>query len=109
MQLALITTEHTTPNMWEAHYLVTCFKCKRTWREEQTHETEHHVCWKSHYGYTLNGHKTGPTPYFYGLYKKTKIRATYSEHTKCDARCTTAKGPACNCSCGGQNHGSMCL
>jgi len=25
---------------------------------------------------------------------------------KCDARCTTAKGFKCECSCGGKNHGS---
>jgi hypothetical protein len=24
----------------------------------------------------------------------------------CDARCTNAKGPSCNCSCGGANHGA---
>lgn len=23
----------------------------------------------------------------------------------CDIRCTSAKGPECNCSCGGLNHG----
>lgn len=25
--------------------------------------------------------------------------------TPCDARCTGAKGPDCNCMCGGLNHG----
>lgn len=25
---------------------------------------------------------------------------------KCDARCTGAKGPACDCSCAGRNHGA---
>jgi hypothetical protein len=24
----------------------------------------------------------------------------------CDARCTSARGPSCNCKCGGKNHGS---
>jgi hypothetical protein len=28
---------------------------------------------------------------------------------KCDARCTNAKGPNCDCSCGGKNHGSGML
>ncbi len=30
------------------------------------------------------------------------------EHTAaiCDARCTSARGPICNCKCGGQHHGS---
>lgn len=30
---------------------------------------------------------------------------TVPEH-KCDARCTSARGHVCNCSCGGKNHGS---
>jgi len=33
------------------------------------------------------------------------IVARVSEH-KCDARCTSAKGHNCECSCGGENHGS---
>jgi hypothetical protein len=28
-------------------------------------------------------------------------------HTPCDGRCTGAQGPACDCQCGGENHGSM--
>lgn len=28
------------------------------------------------------------------------------ERCKCDARCTNARGPNCECSCGGANHGS---
>lgn len=27
----------------------------------------------------------------------------------CDARCTNARGPSCDCSCGGRNHGSQLL
>ena len=27
----------------------------------------------------------------------------------CDARCTNARGPSCDCSCGGVNHGSKAL
>jgi hypothetical protein len=29
--------------------------------------------------------------------------------TPCDGRCTSAKGPSCDCSCGGRNHGSNLL
>lgn len=25
---------------------------------------------------------------------------------ECDARCINAKGPSCDCSCGGENHGA---
>lgn len=33
-----------------------------------------------------------------------KIQAVRND-TKCDARCTSAKGFQCECSCGGENHG----
>lgn len=33
------------------------------------------------------------------------IKGTVTE-CPCDGRCTSAKGPNCDCSCGGQNHGS---
>jgi len=32
------------------------------------------------------------------------IKAIRSDHA-CDARCTSAKGHNCECSCGGENHG----
>ncbi len=28
------------------------------------------------------------------------------EHCACDARCTNAMGPSCDCACGGENHGT---
>lgn len=35
-----------------------------------------------------------------------RVRGVYSEKHKCDARCTHSKGPSCECSCGGKNHGA---
>ena len=35
----------------------------------------------------------------------TAIRGRYSAVHACDARCIYAKGPNCECSCGGANHG----
>lgn len=35
----------------------------------------------------------------------TRVRGFVTEHV-CDARCTGAKGPNCECSCGGKNHGN---
>ena len=32
------------------------------------------------------------------------IEGQYSPRTKCDIRCTSAKGHKCNCQCGGKNH-----
>lgn len=34
-----------------------------------------------------------------------RVKGTYSESHKCDARCLNAKGHDCTCSCGGANHG----
>lgn len=36
----------------------------------------------------------------------TSLDATYNPVKECSARCTGATGPACDCSCGGENHGS---
>ncbi len=38
-----------------------------------------------------------------------ELRVTVNRTTRCDARCTHAKGFICDCSCGGKNHGSMTL
>lgn len=32
--------------------------------------------------------------------------AIKNERVKCDARCTSARGHTCECSCGGKNHGA---
>lgn len=34
------------------------------------------------------------------------LDGTVVEGHVCDARCTSARGPSCDCSCGGKNHGS---
>lgn len=34
------------------------------------------------------------------------VNGTYSERHKCNAKCTGAIGPDCECSCGGANHGA---
>lgn len=37
-----------------------------------------------------------------------KHRVTiFHEEVPCDGRCTNAQGPSCDCSCGGENHGSQ--
>lgn len=35
----------------------------------------------------------------------TEVKGTVTD-CPCDGRCTSAKGPNCDCSCGGANHGS---
>ena len=34
---------------------------------------------------------------------------TLTERSVCDERCTNARGPSCECKCGGENHGSRLL
>lgn len=34
------------------------------------------------------------------------IRGTVNQDVKCDGKCRSAKGCNCDCSCGGENHGS---
>jgi hypothetical protein len=34
------------------------------------------------------------------------VKGTYNPDHPCDARCTSAKGHVCTCSCGGANHGA---
>lgn len=34
------------------------------------------------------------------------VKGKFVAEHKCDARCTSAKGHSCECSCGGKNHGS---
>ncbi len=34
------------------------------------------------------------------------VNYKHKEGHKCDARCMNARGPNCECSCGGENHGS---
>lgn len=44
-----------------------------------------------------------------GCEKPVAVVAVSGKHNPdhpCDARCTSAKGPSCECSCGGANHGA---
>ncbi len=35
----------------------------------------------------------------------TRVDGRHNDEVRCDARCEGAKGPSCECSCGGANHG----
>jgi hypothetical protein len=35
------------------------------------------------------------------------VAGTYSANHPCGARCLASKGPTCECSCGGKNHGAL--
>ncbi len=38
--------------------------------------------------------------------KWAEVKGTYKHGIRCDARCQYAKGPDCECSCSGANHGA---
>jgi hypothetical protein len=38
-------------------------------------------------------------------FKWEQVKGTYSHGIRCDARCQYARGPQCDCSCAGANHG----
>lgn len=38
-----------------------------------------------------------------------RLKATFSAVHECNAKCLSSKGPSCECSCGGKNHGSSHL
>ncbi len=39
-------------------------------------------------------------------FKFVSVRGKVSPKHTCDARCEASKGPSCECSCGGKNHGA---
>lgn len=41
--------------------------------------------------------------------KSSHVQGRYAPEHTCDGRCEAAKGPDCECSCGGANHGKKYL
>lgn len=39
-------------------------------------------------------------------WKMQQVSGTYNADIKCGSKCRNSKGPQCDCSCGGANHGS---
>jgi hypothetical protein len=56
--------------------------------------------------YDLNGLGVAARCPDHGVYKLSYLKGHLAPDHKCDARCTTATGPSCDCSCGGANHGA---
>ncbi len=50
--------------------------------------------------------ESGLCPTCHRAMKHGKLVAHLAPEHKCDARCTGARGPNCECSCGGANHGA---
>jgi hypothetical protein len=71
------------------YYIGTCTRCHTTQRREQAGYAR---CKKSTCSATVTMHP---------------IKAQYHAGTRCDARCMSAQGPECLCSCAGRNHGRL--
>lgn len=56
--------------------------------------------------YILNGMNVCARCPEHGVYRLQPIKGRLVPDHKCDARCTSATGPKCDCSCGGANHGA---
>ena len=100
--------------MTEYHVLYRCTKCKRVERRTYVRESSHvlnnrgAVIRTNHVYTTLDGvrmwYETEPVDCCGGQMKSAKVVGRESDHV-CDARCTNATGPNCECSCKGKNHG----
>lgn len=56
--------------------------------------------------FILNGVAVSARCAEHGVYRLRPLNGRTVEAIKCDARCTGATGPKCDCSCGGANHGA---
>lgn len=56
--------------------------------------------------FILNGIAVSARCPDHGVYRLQSLRGRVVESVACDARCTGARGPKCDCSCGGANHGA---
>lgn len=55
---------------------------------------------------TVDGQRLGPTACPCGRpIRFTPVKGRLVAEIECGSRCTGATGPACDCSCGGKNHG----
>ena len=93
-------------------YAVKCRGCKERFITEVAYYTdlaEVHSCekieaWKSARPLgpdkDRNNYRTASQ-----WFKWDTVRGSYNEEKFCDGRCMGAKGPNCECSCGGENHG----
>lgn len=102
-----------------AKVLVRCKDCKRNaWVHFATTESNGrttHTHTGTGYTATNNQRNLIQTAYAIAINSSPKcqdhirtahtVDGTYNPDRTCDARCMGAVGPACSCSCGGENHG----
>ena len=107
----LFSTEPDDAAPETARVLYRCRSCEhrtghaRLWRE--TFRVQQHL-WTATDGRTHRGFEP-PVSSCGGCQRPTRgatIRGQFSAAHRCDSRCIYAKGPDCECSCGGANHGA---
>lgn len=99
--------------------LYRCHHCEhrtghtRLWRETLRHTTARADGFQPHLWTSADGstHRAidAPPSACRDCHRPTRgqaIRGRFSAAHRCDARCIYAKGPDCECSCGGANHGA---
>lgn len=98
-----------------AIYIGKCRKCSHTSRahvaDVQTYDSATGRTYTGHKVDTARPFRAGNGPFAakcptHGVYPLRALQGRTVETIKCDARCTGAHGPKCDCSCGGKNHGA---
>jgi hypothetical protein len=106
LQLDMFTTLALPTHDHAETYIGTCGQCKRTSRTTAEHVTAYgsqrfahcpHGCTYTAPGMNRHGKRVSIE------YKR--IQGTYNPRIRCGAKCQTATGPTCECSCEGRNHG----
>lgn len=82
-----------------ARWIGRCPKCKAVVKIEETAEQTVSGWWIEH-----TRRRACPACGGHGILKM--VMGTVSDR-KCNATCQNAKGPSCDCSCGGENHGHL--
>jgi hypothetical protein len=98
------TTVSTTPLLGKGQHCKTPIRIVLTAEEQRTRHAgrsevrfNHHMLqWQAHCPRcTEHGHWIWLVP----------VRGTHNARKTCNAKCLGATGPACDCSCAGENHG----
>lgn len=91
-----------------ARYLGKCVNCKRTISALMTAEI--HVGGRAYAEGDVAAHVISNGVIIVPCCGRNRelraVRGILSEKHQCGARCMASKGPSCECSCGGQNHGA---
>lgn len=114
--LAVRAREQELADRYEPHYyLVNCKECKTGTRVKLTLDREAERWnrldrWVDDHGVRYGTTKSDYRPVIAcrqcgAKYFGKEVQGTYNPDIVCNAKCQAAKGPNCECSCGGESHG----